>query len=87
MTTGNVVASTQSWGPFVDCCISAWFPWMTDPLGAQAVRQLGILSRCRGEDVLGKFSRYVSNFNCFFTLTCEFNSLLHAVTFLFGRRS
>jgi hypothetical protein len=38
---------------------------MTDPLGAQAVRQLGILSRCRGEDVLGKFSRYVSNFNCF----------------------
>jgi hypothetical protein len=52
-------------GTFVDCCISAWFPWMTDPLGAQAVRQLGILSRCRGEDVLGKFSRYISNFNCF----------------------
>jgi hypothetical protein len=27
-----------------------------DPLGAQAVCQPGLLSGCRGEDVLGKFS-------------------------------
>jgi hypothetical protein len=28
-----------------------------DPLGAEAVHQPGLLLGCRGEDVLGKFSR------------------------------
>jgi hypothetical protein len=36
-----------------------------NPLGTLVVRRPGLLSGCRGEDVLGKFSRPVSNFNCF----------------------
>jgi hypothetical protein len=51
---------------------------LMDPLGAQAIRQPMIISGCCGEDVMGMFSSYVSHFNCFFTWTCEFNSLLHA---------
>jgi hypothetical protein len=38
---------------------------LMDPLGAHAVRRPELLSGCHGEDVLGKFSRLVSNFNCF----------------------
>jgi hypothetical protein len=30
---------------------------LVDPLSAEAVHQPGLLLECRGEDVLGKFSR------------------------------
>jgi hypothetical protein len=36
-----------------------------DPLGAEALRQPGHLSRCSGEDVLGQSSSYIFRFYLF----------------------
>jgi hypothetical protein len=72
MARGTALVLTRSWGPFVDYCTPAWFPWVAeerlhamDLLSAQVVCRPGLLLGCRAEDILGKFSRYVSNFNCF----------------------
>jgi hypothetical protein len=57
-----------------------------DPLGAQALRRLGHLSGCGGEDVLGQSTSYIFIFYLFFTLLHNFNFLLHAGIFLFSGR-
>jgi hypothetical protein len=57
-----------------------------DPLGAQALRQPGQLSRHGGKDVLGESTSYIFKFYLFLTLLHNFNSLFHAGTFSFGRR-
>jgi hypothetical protein len=51
---------------------------LVNTLGTPTVPRPRLLTGCRGKDVLGKFSRQISNFNCFFTLTYKFNALLHA---------
>jgi hypothetical protein len=46
-----------------------------DPLGAQALCQLGHLSGCSGEDVLCQSTSYIFIFYLFSTLLHNFNSL------------
>jgi hypothetical protein len=66
--------------------------WLTisctvlDPLGTQVVCRLGHLSGRGGEDVLNESMSYIFNFYLFLALLCNFNSLLHIGSFLFGRR-
>jgi hypothetical protein len=57
-----------------------------DPLGVQAIHRPGLLSGWGGEDVLGESTSYIFQFYLFFALLRNFNSLLHAETFLFGGR-
>jgi hypothetical protein len=57
-----------------------------DPLGTQVVRQLGHLSGCGGEDVLGESTSYIFKFYLFLALLHNFNSLLHVGSFSFGGR-
>jgi hypothetical protein len=57
-----------------------------DPLGAQALRRPGHVSRHGGEDVLGQSTSYISRFYLFLTFLRNFSSLLNARTFLFGGR-
>jgi hypothetical protein len=49
-----------------------------NPLGAQAIRRLGNLLGRGGEDVLGKSTSHIFKFYLFFSLLCNFNSLLYA---------
>jgi hypothetical protein len=56
-----------------------------DRLGAQVICRLGHLSGRGGEDALNE-STTISNFNCFFALLRNFNSLLHLGIFLFDGR-
>jgi hypothetical protein len=55
-----------------------------DPSGAHAIRRLGLLSGQGGEDVLGESTSYIFQFYLYLALLRNFNSLLHAETFLFG---
>jgi hypothetical protein len=57
-----------------------------DQLCAQAVRRPGHLLGCGGEDVLSESTSYIFKFYFFLALLRNFNFLLHAETFLFGRR-
>jgi hypothetical protein len=57
-----------------------------DPLDAQVVRQLGHLLGWGGEDVLGEYTSYIFQFYLYLALLRNFNSLLYAEIFLFGRR-
>jgi hypothetical protein len=59
---------------------------LLDPLGAQALRRPGHLSRRGGEAVLGESTSYIFIFYLFLTLLRNFNSLLHAEIFSFGGR-
>jgi hypothetical protein len=60
MARDTARVSTQSWGLFVGCCNLAWFTWAADKklhtrgtTRPQAICQLELLPRYRGEDVLG----------------------------------
>jgi hypothetical protein len=60
----TTVVSTRSWGPIASVVPRHGYRGrpmtgctLMDPLGAEAVRQPGLLSRWRGAYVLGKFSR------------------------------
>jgi hypothetical protein len=57
-----------------------------DPLVAQVKCRPGHLSGLGGKDVLGESTSYIFKFYLFLALLCNFNSLLHAGTFLLGRR-
>jgi hypothetical protein len=57
-----------------------------DPLGAQAIPQLGHISGHGGEYVLGESTSYIFKFYLFLTLLHNFNSLLRIGTFSFGGR-
>jgi hypothetical protein len=57
-----------------------------DQLGAQAICRPGHLSGWDGKDVLGESTSYIFQFYLYLSLLCNFNSLLHAGTFLFGGR-
>jgi hypothetical protein len=57
-----------------------------DPLGAQAIHRPGYLLGWGGKDVPGESTSYIFKFYLFLALLRNFNSLLHAETFLFGGR-
>jgi hypothetical protein len=66
--------------------------WLTssctvlNPLGAQVICRPGHLSGRDDEDVLGESTSYIFKFYLFLALLHNFNSLLHACSFLLGRR-
>jgi hypothetical protein len=101
MARDTVVVSTRSWGPFVDCCAAAWFQRATDkrvhacgptgrsgntPIADRQYADCGsfhdVMKKMFAVSLVDKFEILIV-----FTFTCEFNSLLHARTFLFGQHS